>query len=348
VYASAGVDLPDGWRSLDIGAPSLPGASAHAAGAFSVAGGGLDIWHSADQFHFTYTRAAGDIDVVTRITEVDHLHPLMKAGVMIRASASADATHAFVFTLGGRRFDFARRQTAGAWTRQDDGPPGDVPEWLKLERRGSVVSAYVSENGVNWTYVGGDVVDLPREVLVGLAVTSRHMDSVATAVFDRVMVWASTSPEALEPAPVSSPAPEPAPMPEPGTTEPDSTRAPTPELEPEPEPAPIPAAAPEPEPAPQPEPVSTAAPASRWLLFEPSSDHATNVSGYVMEVARASAPASPVLSHDLGKPVVSGGDCQVDVGGLLAQLGTGSYIVIVKAYNRYGSSAAATASLVIP
>jgi hypothetical protein len=127
MQVSASANLPDGWESHDVGMPSLPGGSAYAGGVFSVAGGGLDVWHTADQFHFAYTGASGDVDIVARIAQVDHLHPLMKAGVMIRASASADAAHAFVFTFGGRRFDFARRRAGGAWSQQDEGPPGRCP-----------------------------------------------------------------------------------------------------------------------------------------------------------------------------------------------------------------------------
>jgi hypothetical protein len=130
------------------------------------------------------------------------------------------------------------------------------------------------------------------------------------------------------------------------------SQRPSPQPEPVPEPVPAPAPAPEPEPAPtpQPEPSPTPepSPAPRWLIFEASADHATNVSGYLMEVARASAPALPVLRHDLGKPAVSGGECQVDVGALLAQLGSGSYVLTVKAYNSSGSSPAASALLTMP
>jgi hypothetical protein len=361
MQVSASANLPDGWESHDVGMPSLPGGSAYAGGVFSVAGGGLDVWHTADQFHFAYTGASGDVDIVARIAQVDHLHPLMKAGVMIRASASADAAHAFVFTFGGRRFDFARRRAGGAWSQQDEGPPGEVPEWIKLERRGPAVSAYASPDGVTWTFVGSDLVDLPQQILVGLAVTSRHMDSVATAVFDRVTIRHLTGtpvrvPEpAPQPAPEPQPAPDPTPDPEPSpepepAPEPEPTPEPQPEPVPEPVPAPAPAPEPEPAPTPQPEPSPTPepSPAPRWLIFEASADHATNVSGYLMEVARASAPALPVLRHDLGKPAVSGGECQVDVGALLAQLGSGSYVLTVKAYNSSGSSPAASALLTMP
>ena len=78
--------------------------------------------------------------------------------------------------------------------------------------------------------------------------------------------------------------------------------------------------------------------ALKYLVFEPSPDHAT-VTSYVFEVAQTGAAEGPVLQHDIGKPAVVNGECRVDVSALLALLPKGSYIALVRAANAKGLSA---------
>jgi len=75
----------------------------------------------------------------------------------------------------------------------------------------------------------------------------------------------------------------------------------------------------------------------KYLVFEPSPDHAT-VTSYVFEVALADAAQGPVLQRDIGKPAVVNGECRVDVSALLALLPSGSYIALVRAANANGLS----------
>ena len=79
--------------------------------------------------------------------------------------------------------------------------------------------------------------------------------------------------------------------------------------------------------------------------FEPSPDHSTNVDGYTMEVALAVAPSIVLLRQNLGKPVVVGGECAVEVTALLRLLPAGSYTLTVRAYNASGTSAGASTAL---
>ena len=64
------------------------------------------------------------------------------------------------------------------------GPAGTPPGWVKLERRGSTLSAYVSTDGVAWTFVGSDVITLPNTVYVGLALSSHNNTRLANGTFD--------------------------------------------------------------------------------------------------------------------------------------------------------------------
>src|ERR1039457_3619038 len=52
--------LPAGWSDTDIGSPGLAGSASYASGAWTVTGGGSDIWNAADQFNFASTNFTGD------------------------------------------------------------------------------------------------------------------------------------------------------------------------------------------------------------------------------------------------------------------------------------------------
>jgi regulation of enolase protein 1 (concanavalin A-like superfamily) len=64
---------------------------------------------------------------------------------------------------------------------------------LKLTRVGTTVTAAVSNDGSDWTFVGSDTVALPSDVLVGLAITSHRSDGTASASFDSVSITQSTA-----------------------------------------------------------------------------------------------------------------------------------------------------------
>ena len=50
--------LPSGQQEIDIGEPAIAGTTAYAAGTYTIAAAGADIWDRADQFHFLYRRSA--------------------------------------------------------------------------------------------------------------------------------------------------------------------------------------------------------------------------------------------------------------------------------------------------
>jgi hypothetical protein len=79
-------------------------------------------------------------------------------------------------------------------------------------------------------------------------------------------------------------------------------------------------------------------------VFTPSSNHATVVDRYVLEVFTAGADtrvANPVASRDIGKPAVSGGQITVDVSSTIMALSPGNYVATVTAFGDTGSSQSA-------
>jgi hypothetical protein len=174
--------------SQDVGAPSIAGNATYSNGTFTVRAAGKDIGGNADQFHFVYQLLTGDGDVVARIDSFSNRHTWAKAGVMMRASPSASAPHAFVVVTGSRGVGFQYRQTEGGGTTFTAGSRSKAPRWLKLERRGDTFRAYESADGSTWQLVGTREIVLPGTLYVGLAVSSHNTAALATGVFSQVSV----------------------------------------------------------------------------------------------------------------------------------------------------------------
>jgi len=347
------------WRDVDIGEPQTEGASAWNGGVIAVVGSGIGSRDTSDQMHFTYSRLTGDGDLVARLIALDDEHPLASGGIMIRSSLAPDAASAGLLgtNLNGIRFERRLGQGWSSLTTSSDAPATQM--WLKLERRGFLVTASVSPDGINWTILGADTIELGPDAYVGFAVASHRQSELASATFDSVsMTPADGQPDQSDPTPSDGTDPSPQPPIEPGPVPPESAPVPpvteeSPVVEPVPpvmtlpEPLPTSPAAESPapvpnDPAPAPsEPANAVTITPRYLVFEPSTDDATNVDSYVLEVFGSGAVGVPALREDLGKPPVISGECQVDVSAFLQALQPGSYVVSVRAVNAYGTSAPA-------
>ena len=184
---------PAPWTSRDVGSVGVAGSATHSGGVYTVRGSGVDIWGTADGFHLVSQSLTGDGTVTARVTRLDGIDPWVKAGVMIRAAATAGAQHASMFVTTGKGLAFQRRRSAGG-TSVHTGSAGSAPRWVRLQRAGSVLIAFTSTTGTTWTEVGRDTITMPATVLVGLAVTSHDNTRLATATFDNVAVAAAPPP----------------------------------------------------------------------------------------------------------------------------------------------------------
>src|SRR5687768_13098651 len=82
----------------------------------------------------------------------------------------------------------------------------------------------------------------------------------------------------------------------------------------------------------------------RTATFTPSTNHATAVDRYFLEIFPAGANplvANPVATRDLGKPPVVNGECTVDVSATTVALPPGSYIATLTAIGSGGSARSA-------
>jgi regulation of enolase protein 1 (concanavalin A-like superfamily) len=180
-------------------------------------GAGADIWGGADAFHFLHQLWEGDVEITARVVSVEKTDPWAKAGVMIRGSLTETSAHAIVAVTPEQGPTFIRRLQAGGVSKdeahqamrmvrqegkiifQQRGCAGveratesltasPTPRWIKLVRRGQVVKAFDSSDGLTWEWLGTESLSLPEKCYVGLAVSSHDAARLCRAVFEQVIV----------------------------------------------------------------------------------------------------------------------------------------------------------------
>ncbi len=370
--------LPAGQQSVDIGSPALAGSTSYSSGAYTIKAGGTDIWSAADQFRYVYQPMTGDGEIVARVASLTYANAWSKAGVMIREALTAESRHASMFTSVSKGYAFQRRPETGGLSVHTSGGSGAPPGWVRLVRTGDRFNAYRSADGASWTSVGSDTIPMGDTVYVGLAVTSHNSSSTTTAVIDRVKITGSTSSNARPAVSVTSPAAGArytlpvtvtiaanATDPEgrmasvdfyAGTTlirrdtsapytaswsptasgtysltavahdaDGESTTSAALSVTVS---------------------VTSTSTAPRLVVFTASTDHATNVTSYLLEVFAAGAnpnTATPVATSNLGKPTpAANGDITVDRAAFFSGLASGSYVTTVSAIGPGGMTRSAS------
>ena len=201
--------LPAPWVTQDIGSPLLRGSTTYdaATGTVVITASGADVWGTSDQFHFAYVAIPGNIDIRARVNAIDPTATWAKAGVMIRASLAPDSAHAFSLVSYSKGLAFQRRPSNGAFSVHTAGELAGAPRWVRLVRVGNLVTAYSSVDGVTWTTIGSDTIQLGETAYVGLAATSKNSGALGKSTISRVAISVpSTLPAGQISADVGTPA----------------------------------------------------------------------------------------------------------------------------------------------
>jgi hypothetical protein len=192
--------LPADWFSHDVGAAGQAGAASYEGGVFTVRGAGANIWGTADSFRHLYQAVFDDsveyqeypvqhAQVTARVTSQTSTNPFAKAGIMIRDSEAPDSAHVVLDVRPTGDIEFMKRDSTGASTTYIGGTNQSSPVWLKLIRSNTVVTGYVSTDGVAWTLVGTATASLSNTTTqLGPVVTNQDPSALNTATFDHVEV----------------------------------------------------------------------------------------------------------------------------------------------------------------
>jgi fibronectin type 3 domain-containing protein len=195
--ASSGLTL------TTLGSQTAGRSASYANGVWTVTGLGNDVWSDSTlDCQFVYRQMTGDCAIVARVTSCQYPGTSAKAGLIIRDNLTANVSqHAWVGILPAattkleshlRGWTFG--QVWGGSNRDDcsrDVPPG-MPYWLKIERKGNVITTFSSQDGTSWAAtLVGYYGSLPASVYIGLFVTSGST-ATNTATFDNVAFTGGT------------------------------------------------------------------------------------------------------------------------------------------------------------
>jgi hypothetical protein len=178
----------------DIGNPKHAGAARFddAQGAYSVTGGGANMWFTNDALHFVYRQVSGDVTLEADIGFLGQgKDPHRKACLLVRQTLAADAAYADAALHGDGLTSLQYRESAGALTREIQANVSR-PLRMRLEKRGRYVSMSVAPKGEPLEPAGGSFrLELKDPFYVGLGVCAHNDDTTETAVFSNVSLVTS-------------------------------------------------------------------------------------------------------------------------------------------------------------
>jgi hypothetical protein len=113
--------------------------------------------------------------------------------VMIRDTLDSNSAHAAVVVQPRDGGAFLRRATTVDGTTTTADAAMAAPLWLKVERdmAGNVMGSY-SADGVAWTQLGGEIINMSTPMYIGLVVASSHATRTCEAIFSDVQITGAT------------------------------------------------------------------------------------------------------------------------------------------------------------
>jgi hypothetical protein len=166
-----------------------------AQGIYTVEAAGANMWSTVDAFHFVWKKASGDVSLAAHIAfpSGDHPDPHRKAVLMFRQTLDADGVYVDAAQHGSGMTALQYRQERGA-TTQDIELNIDLPQELRLDKRGDTFTMFLSNHGEPLHQVGASIkLHLKEPFYAGIGVCSHNQDVVEKATFSDVKF------EALQP-----------------------------------------------------------------------------------------------------------------------------------------------------
>ena len=194
--SSVPLAVPSPWIDQDLGSVGLAGsATISATGAATIMAAGTVIGGSGDSFNFAAQPCTGNFVAVAHLTGFVGTNTYSVAGLMLRQSLAANAANAFMgIAAYSDQFYFSNRSSAGGGTTSTAVTHSTLPQWFKLARTGTTVTAYDSGDSVpgaqTWAQVGSpSTVALTSPIYAGLAVAASSTSSTVTASFDHFGIY---------------------------------------------------------------------------------------------------------------------------------------------------------------
>ena len=175
------------WINTDVGAVAFAGDADLREGALYIDGSGTDIWNLNDEFHYAYRAWSGDGEMICRVASVEEAGYWAKGAILFRDSLATNSAMVMLdATSGAGNAQLIWRDAPGLGTPVAEVAGLSYPIWLKLNRTGSLFTAYHSSDGQNWTQIGTCSPPLNATGIVGLGVTAQNNTRIGNAVFDHI------------------------------------------------------------------------------------------------------------------------------------------------------------------
>lgn len=175
-------------------------------GQLRIVAGGSDIWNDNDNGIFIWQPANGDFQVTLEMRGLQRTDPSAKVGIMVRANLDITGINTYLQGMPKGGALQSRLQPGGSsgpgsgcpsaecnpWGDPEESTIGNMPTiWQRLTRIGNQITAERSYDG-GQTWVGlrkGSLaerdkatINLPDDVLVGIAMTSHNAGEVGEAL----------------------------------------------------------------------------------------------------------------------------------------------------------------------
>ncbi|MEO0469582.1 MAG: PKD domain-containing protein [Bacteroidota bacterium] len=187
----------DGWITSDVGNIQISGSACQngPGGGFQIDASGKQINGKIDQFHYVYRPVSGDVNVVAKINSVEQAAAWSMSGLMMRENLSDNCRNAMVGMGAQERFMFQRRINIDDITVRNAAASGSIsfPHWVKLERVGNTFSGYHSNNGKDWILINSESIEMPTNILLGMAASSFTNQTTISTSIDEVKVEGGAS-----------------------------------------------------------------------------------------------------------------------------------------------------------
>jgi hypothetical protein len=180
--------------------------------AYTVAGGGTNMWFAEDAFQFVWKKVSGDVALAADIAfEGTGGDPHRKACLLVRQSLDADSAYADAALHGDGLTSLQYRSAKGERTYEIQSSVSG-PKRLRIEKRGRYVSMSIAEKDGELHPAGGSFrIDFTEPFYVGIGVCAHNNEALEKAAFSNVKLTSAAPPEGkprllstLETVPISS------------------------------------------------------------------------------------------------------------------------------------------------
>jgi TolB protein len=175
-------------KHQDVGEIRHPGTVAfdQAAGSYTVAGSGANMWAARDAFHYVWKRVSGDVALAADIAFLGQgKEAHRKACLIVRQDLDADSAYVDAALHGDGLTSLQFRDSKGDLTHEVQAN-ASAPKRLRIEMKGKYVRLYLDTgNGIQFT--GASVrIAFQDPFYVGIGVCAHNADVTEKAVFSNV------------------------------------------------------------------------------------------------------------------------------------------------------------------